>query len=422
MTENISPSRLGSRFFPSASSTSLVNKFFSVFVILLPFLQQYAGLGDLVSLGELLLTPFVLCFLVTDRKEISAQVDRYLFLFYILSLGLSVIGGFPFEFFSFGDFWTLVSRLLFYAVLILVARKRFSWGVVRNIYLLLVTIAALYLIAQYIFHYTVGGYLPIVISDNLVFSPEKTFDTWTDKYQWFFRPSSLFLEPSYYSLFTLPALVVFAIGDREKSLSRFALLVITYALSSANSGLLASIVVLFFFLAFKRKTQLDYIAASLILLAAVVYLPFHNVGWISSAGERLATGGSLDDRVTRGIICYGLLDPFHQIVGVGLNNLGSYMSHYSLSTGFDSDGLNYCATWFQTLNYSGIIGFVTLVVYVGSLFKRCQGRNSRALCIVMIVVMAYESILFSYRFAFLLIVIEGFIRCENVEVEAGEVR
>lgn len=415
---------LDSRAPLSVPATPLVNKCFSVLVVLLPFLQQYIGLGDVVSLGELLLVPFVLGFLVADRKAIGAQVDRFLFTFYVLSLGLSIIGGFPFDFFSFGDFWTLVARLLFYAVLVLVARRRFLWEAVRDFYLLLVTVAALYLIAQYVYHLAGGGYLPIVISDNLVFSPEKTFDTWTDKYQWYFRPSSLFLEPSYYSLFTLPALVAFAMGKKEKSLPRFVLLVVTYALGSANSGLFASIVVLIFFLVFKRKEQIDYLAASLILLAAVLYFPFHDVDWIAAAGERLATGGSLDNRVTRGIICFGLFDPFHQVVGVGLNNLGSYMSYNALSTGFDDDGLNYCATWFQTLNYSGVIGFLALAAYAVSLFKRCKGLTSRALCIVMVVVMAYESILFSYRFAFLVILLEGFIRYENTaaEAEAGEAR
>ncbi|WP_158572441.1 hypothetical protein, partial [Collinsella sp. AF33-16] len=214
-----------------------------------------------------------------------------------------------------------------------------------------------------------------------------------------------------------PPLVIFAIGEKDKSLPRFVLLVVTYALSSANSGLLASIVVLIFFLVFKKKTQLDFLVASLMFLVAVLYLPFHNVDWITAAGERLAAGGSLDNRVIRGFICFGFLDSFHQVVGVGLNNLGSYMSYNALSTGFDSDGLNYCATWIQTLNYSGIIGFCALVFYVGSLFKQCNGRMSRALCIVLIVVMAYESILFSYRFAFMVILLEGFIRSEKAAAE-----
>lgn len=403
------------------TTTSLANKCFSVLIILLPFLQQYIGLGNVVSLGEILLVPFILGFLIADGKTIGTLVNRSLLFFYLVSIGLSVIGGFPFDYFSFGEFWTLVARLVFYAGLILVARRHFTWDVVRDLYLLLVTVAALYLVIQYVYHLAGGGYLPIVISDSLVFSPEKTFDTWTDKYQWYFRPSSLFLEPSYYSLFTLPALVAFAISEKDKSLPRFVLLVVTYALSSANSGLLASIVVLILFLAFKKKTQLDYLVGSLMLLAAVLYLPFHNIDWMTAAGERLAAGGSLDNRVIRGFMCSGLLGPFHQVIGVGLNNLGSYMSYNALSTGFDSDGLNYCATWIQTLNYSGIVGFCALVFYVGSLFKQCKGRMSRALCVVLIVVMAYESILFSYRFAFMVILLEGFIRYESAaaECEAG---
>lgn len=61
------------------TTASLANKCFSVLIILLPFLQQYIGVGNVVSLGEILLVPFILCFLIADGKTIGTLVDRSLF-------------------------------------------------------------------------------------------------------------------------------------------------------------------------------------------------------------------------------------------------------------------------------------------------------------------------------------------------------
>lgn len=398
-----------------ASAPSVTDRCFCILVIFLPVLQQYAGIGQVISLGELALMPFIICYLISDRKELGSHLDRYLFWFYCISIALSVIGGVAFPYFSMGEFSTSVSRLVFYGVLILIARKRFDWTWIKPIYLTVVTVAAIYLFVQYVYHYMFGGYLPLVLDDALVFPPERTFETWTDKYQWYFRPSSFFLEPSYYALFSIPALVLFAMDEESKSLFRFALLVLTYVLSSANSGIIATIVVIVAFICFRQKTPADYLAITLILLAAVTYLPFNNAEWIESAVSRFIDGGSIDNRVFRGFISYSLMDPYHQIVGVGLNNLGSYLEYYGLKTGFDSDGLNYCASWLQTLNCSGIVGLLFLVLFLFRLFLRCHGRVSKTLCVLLAVVMAYESILFSYRFAFLLILLEGVARFEDAQ-------
>lgn len=407
----------------SVSVPSIVDRCFCIFVILLPVLQQYAGIGQVISLGELVLIPFIVCYLISDRKELGSHLDRYLFWFYCVSIALSVVGGFAFPYFSMGEFVTSVSRLVFYGVLILIARKRFSWSWVKSIYLVVVTVAAVYLLAQYAYHFAFGGYLPIVLDDSLVFYPERSFENWTDRYQWYFRPSSFFLEPSYYALFTIPALALFAMDEESKSPISFGLLILTYVLSSANSGIIAAIVVTAAFVCFRKKTATDYLVISLVLLVAVVYLPFNRIEWMESAVSRLIDGGSIGNRVFRGFISYSLMDPYHQIVGVGLNNLGSYLGYCGLETGFDSDGLNYCASWLQTLNCSGVIGFLFLALFMSRLFLRCHGHVSRTLCVLLAVVMAYESILFSYRFAFLLILLEGVLRVENtqrIRCEGGE--
>lgn len=403
----------------SASILNVADKCFCVLVVLLPVLQQYAGIGQVISLGELALMPFVVCYLIADRKELGPHLDRCLFWFYCVSVALSVIGGFAFPYFSMGEFSTLVSRMVFYGVLILIARKRFVWSWIKPIYLVTVTIAAIYLLTQYIYHLVFGGYLPLVLDDSLIFPPERTFEVWTDKYQWYFRPSSFFLEPSYYALFTIPALTLFVMDEESKSPFRFGLLVLTYALSSANSGIIATIVVVVAFMCFRKKTAADYLVISLVLLIAVIYLPFNSLEWLDSAVYRFIDGGSIDNRVLRGFISYSLMDPYHQIVGVGLNNLGSYLGYYGLETGFDSDGLNYCASWLQTLNCSGIVGFLFLAHFTFRLFLRCHDRVSKVLCVLLVVVMAYESILFSYRFAFLLILLEGVLRFENAQQTLG---
>lgn len=110
---------------------------------------------------------------------------------------------------------------------------------------------------------------------------------------------------------------------------------------------------------------------------------------------------------------YDEIPILNKLFGVGLNNLEPYMLVNGLSTSYDELNLNYSASFVQTLNYAGLFGFIFLLAYLVSLGKRCKTPICKCLFALIVVIMAYESILYTFRFAFLIIFLEAFIRAQN---------
>lgn len=361
--------------------------------------------------------PFVIAYLIADANKLRKAICTPLLLFYVSVVFATLISGVPSDYFVPYDFLTTFARLCYYAVLILVARSRFTLKGVLQIYLVATTVFALYLIVQYMYHLLIGGYLPTVIDRSWIFAPELTYATYEEKYRWSFRASSAFLEPSYYVLFTSPALAISIMGGESEGRSsvRFILLLLTYVLANASSGILLSVVALLVFVVKKKKSQKDYIVGTLLCAALLVYLLVGNYSFIEPAVERLSSGASFDNRITRGLLVFNELPPINKLFGVGLNNLEPYMLSNGLSTAFDEKNLNYSASFIQTLNYAGLFGFTFLVGYLIGLGKRCKSPICVCLFVLILVIMTYESILYSFRFAFLIVILESFIRVQDVD-------
>lgn len=275
---------------------------FSFLIVFLPLTHQYNGPGGIVSFGELLLFPFLVAYLIADGNKLRKSICTPLLLFYISVVFTSLTVGIPSNYFVFYDFLTVFARLCFYGVLILVARSRFTLSQVLKLYLAASTVFALYLIVQYLYHSVIGGYLPVVIDRSWIFAPELTYGTYEEKYRWSYRASSAFLEPSYYVIFTAPALAISLMGDEKKgkSLKRFILLALTYVLANTSSGIMLAVIVLLFFMITKKKSRQNYIAGALLCAILLVYFAIGDFSFITPALERISGGASFDNRITRG--------------------------------------------------------------------------------------------------------------------------
>ncbi len=378
---------------------------FSLAIIFLPFLYQYTGIGSLLSLGEVLLLPFILYFIVTDLPRLRLWPSSAAL--YFVSLVTTLFASFG-SYFVLSDAMTLCARLVFYAALILTAREHFRAESVVKIYPAFVAAMSAYVIAQYAYHLTSGGYLPIHLKYEWLFAPERRARVLSDYYRWDFRPSGLFIEPSYFSLFAMPAIMDMLIGSR-KNYVLFALSTGAVLLTTATSGLVGICIMLVFALiaVFKEETAKKYVLA--IALIGIVSVVATN-GLFSETINRLQSGGSFNYRVTRGIMTYREMPLFHKIFGVGLNNLEAYMNHYDLSTPYDEADLNYCCSVLQSLNFSGIVGFTALIGFMWSLWRRSRTAADRCMCAILIFILCYEAILFTYRFAFYVIILEARIK------------
>lgn len=411
---------------------TLTERLFSISIILLPFLYQYKGVGSIVSLGEIVVAIFTFVLLFDDHL-ILTNIDYNLLVFYVISLATTMCCLFM-DYFEIGETGTVIARMVLYAFVINEARSHFDIKIVVQFYTIFVAILSIYLIVQYIYYLGNGGYLPIYLNYSWQFPPEARPADLAINFQWYYRPSSLFLEPSYFALYVLPCicLLLFKIKKTKQEIVILFLSAIAILLSTASSGIAGLIIILAVFL-FKRA---DYNSKYRIALKGIVIVTAiigiiaffqisENAVFILN---RLETGGSINQRITRGWLIFQELPLVNQLIGVGLNNVEPYMIMNNISTIYDEGNLNYSSSFLQTLNYSGIIGFTALLLYVVAVFgktikigryvsetkaKLVQEYDTGALFAMLLLlcfIMSYESILFTYRFAFLIILFEGIKR------------
>ena len=266
---------------------------------------------------------------------------------------------------------------------------------------------SIYLIIQYVVYKCTGNYLPRYISSNLLFPPEKNARILTDYYKWIFRPSSLFLEPGYFTLFCIPYVCLLFFKKKNNLIIKIEHVIVLIALflsgSSAALVSIAIIIYLYFNYFFENhgfKKGINIIITTLlsIIILLFVITNFKN----NDIVERTISGASFNNRVTRGIIVYDKMSSINKLMGVGINNLGNYMEYNGISTEFDETNLNYCSSIVQILTNSGIIGFIFFVIYLAGIFKISKNNIcSKILFVMLLFLLSYENILFSYRFCFI---------------------
>jgi hypothetical protein len=107
----------------------------------------------------------------------------------------------------------------------------------------------------------------------------------------------------------------------------------------------------------------------------------------------------------------------------------AYMEHYDLSTPYDEADLNYCCSVMQTLNFSGIVGLAALAGLMWKLWRSSHTVVERCLCAILFFILCYEAIVFTYRFAFYVILLETRIKerakesgisAMNARIEEGD--
>ncbi len=393
--------------------------FFSYAVVLLPFLYQYRGLGNFISFGEMLLIPFIGFYLVWDLIKHSTPVNCPLLCLYTITTVSALLNGFE-VYFNFEHALTLYSRLVFYAALIFVARKHFIYDIVCKFYAWFAVFISIYAIIQYLYHFLYGGYLPFYFSYELLFEPEARGSDIVEYYNRtsLYRVSSMFLEPGYMVLYIFPALIEILI--REKNFFKGALVAIAIVLSGSAAGFVGLVIIfLGTYNALGNKSaiyKLIFIVLTFVFICLLCIYGFldNSLARVYSNGS---FGGSFDDRIINGILIFHQLPIYHKFFGTGLNNTGDAMDYYGISTGINMWGIDkdYCASIFSLLNGSGIIALIILVWLFIGYWRQAISKRIFILLEIFAFILSYEAILYTYRFAFYIILIEAFIRmdCKN---------
>lgn len=390
---------------------------FSFIIIMLPFFYQYRGISNIISFGEALLIPIITVFLFKLIREKNFECNSSFVLFYVITI-ITTLCCFGFDYFQISRALTIGFRMVFYAICILFMRRYYRFNAVYKLYYAICFGFSIYLILQYICHYLFNIYLPFHLGYDLLFPIEARGEDYKEFYMWGYRASSLFLEPSYFSFFTLPcfALLLYDSNKKFYHYLDMATIIIALLISTAGSGILGLFAIIGMYLWNSNSTKAVFISKFFIFLFIVaifslVYIYAENTNYILG---RMASGGSFNQRVLRGILIYLDLPVINQIIGVGLNNLGAYMEYYGMYTEYDENNLNYGSTLVQTLNFSGAVGFFSLMLLLIKIYKDINNfeKNNvsykyfnkgifRCIFVLMILIMSYESIMFMYRFCFL---------------------
>lgn len=389
---------------------------FTILVALLPILEQFKAPVPLISLGEILLLPYVFAYLFKDAK--SLVVEPLLAVFYFVPLvTTTVVMIFSTSYINLMDSFSVIARIFFYYLFIIVAIKEVEYPKFIKCYCFLAILLTLYLICQVLVHYLIGVELPVLMNNaSVLFHFDESMTSERYYFLYGFRPPSLFTEPSYYAVYVAPFLAILLFSrdtERILGLSRIKTLILavvisgTCLLSTSSSGVLFLVIIwgYFFFISANRGGLSVFgkiILTLLILVAVFIVLTSPLFGFVVS---RTISGATFGQRIGRGFLIFDQMDSFRQIFGVGLNNLGNYVLSQGITTPFDEEDLNYAVSFTSRLVTTGIIGLTAVVVFFTGTKAKCKGPLSTlmlALTAVTFFVMSGE---YTNNFAFMFLIL-----------------
>ncbi len=390
-----------------------INSWFTFFVVLLPFFYQYKSPISVISFGEFILAPFILYYLINfEWKRIPYRGYNGYFLYIFAVLMASLMASIN-TYYRFAEFATVLVRIIFYSCLILVSYENFDihrgLNLVRDFSLFF----SIYVIIQYITYKSAGIILPTVLNSNWVFSAERGIRTnYSEYYRFIYRPSSLFLEPSYYALFTGVGLTsALLYEDNKKTRFKFIVgLIITVGMvvSTSSAALLLIIVnwlaylYKIFFIERRRITRrkLLLIITLCIFMSVIFRSPLAATLLIRTHG-----GGSFSNRITRGFILAKKMNIYQMLFGVGINNVEGFMHYNNITTIYDEGNLNYVSSMIGTYLCSGVIAFICYIRMFFLSYARSQQLLGKILTISFAIFNFIEANSYSYRFAFFMVFI-----------------
>ncbi len=397
------------------------DKLFSFLVTILVFTYQYASPLPGIALGEFLLVPFMGYYLLNDLYKGSFHISVNPWLALLLcQIVTTLLAAFS-SHFAFGDAATLFLRLFFYGLLFAVGRKHLCLATVKKWAVITSIGFSLYLMVQVAAHEINGTYLPIYINYNWLFEPSKReslMDLATGQFQYVFRPSSMFLEPSHFALYVIPAVVflldsVSAKNQNGDVRSWAALIVIGIAivLSTSAGGIMcigALAVYYVLFIAGINRKNIKYILIALVVAGIML-----GTEYADFIRDRLNEGGSSENRIFRGLIIFEKLDGWHKLVGTGLNNIGNYMRLHGISTAFDEGNLDLMSSLMNTLVAGGIITCGAFLVCVIWFFSKAKKNLSKMAVLAFFLLSIYDVTLNTYRGALLLLIFFSVLYHQN---------
>lgn len=367
-----------------SDSGNVSKKVYTILLVLMPILNQYM-FGPLTYIEFFsLASPLFIWF---SRDQIRLSNNNYWFVYYALYaciityLNSIFIDSTTAVNINLRMVKFLLTTLNFFFIAPLLFD--FKYGFKIYSYVILVVCAILYF--QYGFHilfhrqvnFLIPG-LPLNYENGL--NSSHLIETVLGGVErgYFFRPTSVFIEPAFYSMYCLPWLAIAIYKKRTQLLA----IVVTLSafLSTSTIGFVVPTVLWFYYFALNIDFSRNKLRMGFVLLVAsflvVNYIDVSDAltSLLVKQNElnSLTQTNSLTLRVLRGWECFKQLDYLHIFWGCGYGNVSAYFFENGIRTIYDytNSKLDYMSGGFLMLCSLGIIGSVLNCCAIFALIKK----------------------------------------------------
>lgn len=223
---------------------------------------------------------------------------------------------------------------------------------------------------------------------------------------WGFRFNSLFSEPSYFAIYLLPLFVYHFLKNDWFKAVLFASFIVLSSSSLGNISMVMVLVLYFFSSSFSTKNKFKFLLIILVVIVLASIL-MNNVpmmrSFISRTFDKIDeifsssfNEGFMDDLRLGGYLnLFDELPLKEQILGVGNAQLQNYFAEHGIHV------YNYSNSFVLSLLNFGLLGFIVFILFIGNLFFISRKEKTFLFWVVLIVVLAVDSLLFSYRYYWL---------------------
>ena len=368
------------------SRNSILQRIFTIGIVLLPILSQYRIAG----FSLLYLYSFITVAFFGISVHIIRISNKY-WLYIIYTLFSTIFALLTLKVMSI----SLVLSNIFFMLLILVnmyilAPEYFDVIKGYKIYTNIIYIISVILLVQFIL-FTVKGIKTAFIIPGLELNYGGVFNS-TEFIQQFlgyqnFRVSSIFIEPTMYAAYILPWIFISLFNtDRnfeKDNIIRVLVVTIIMCLSGSSYGILGAAIawVLFIEVGIWKSGRKGFVfAVPIILLIAywVFNLEIVQTQLVMKMGSlnKLDVASSTSLRLLRGWYCFKSLHIVNIIFGCGYGILEAFFAQNDISTIYDYSTLvdkTFMSSFFKILCQSGIVGaslyFIPIISVVKQYFK-----------------------------------------------------
>lgn len=232
---------------------------------------------------------------------------------------------------------------------------------------------------------------------------------------WGYRFNSIFSEPSFFAMYLLPLFAYYLFDSNWVKTGIFAFFMI---LSSSSLGIIIMIAVVIYYVFFVKgglKKRLNLIIMLTITFAIIVllfsFIPELNKLFLATQGKigEIASGEG-DSLRLGGYASFFDIYPFKEkMFGIGLNQFQNYMKQLGFNV------KNYSNAFVIMILTTGVIGFLSLVLYILDLFRISIRNRNTVFFVVLVLVMASDYVLLNYRFFYLVFFVYHIKYCNYIE-------